>query len=542
MQAMRTESYEYMKINIIIIQFLVSYSLYANSYYVETSGNDSSPGTETQPWRTIQKAANTLIAGDTVFIKAGTYNERVIVQNSGTSNNYIVFSNYQNDNVIVDGNGISWGGSWNGLFDISDKGYIQISGLKIKNADYGGIWIENSDHIIIENNYTYNTFSSGIGVWNSSYVTLNNNEIELACNDGEQECITISNSFNCEISQNNIHDNGSGANGGEGIDVKQGSHDINVFKNIVHHLNERIGIYADAWDAHTYNINIYQNIVHDCGNNGMVVQSEMGGTIEYVSFYNNIVYRNKWDGITVGSVTASDTVSSTPVRHIKIINNSLYKNGEILNGWGFGILVDNPDAKDITIRNNICSENSAQMGVQQINSGGVIDHNLFYGNNTASGAVYGNDSIIGNPLFINSNLFDFHLQNNSPAIDKGSSNNAPGLDFDNNQRPVGLSFDIGAYEYNPALKIQESSDLNNSINIYPNPVTDKLYIKINGSKYQKYSFQLFDFNGKVIRKVIIGEIKEDLIFIDTKNLVSGLYILNILSDNKLVINKKLIIE
>ena len=531
-----------MKINIIIVQFLVSFSLYANSYYVSTSGNDSNPGTEIQPWRTIQKAANTLIAGDTVFIKAGTYNERVIVQNSGALNNYIVFSNYQDDTVIIDGNGISWGQNWNGLFDISNKSYIKVSGLKIKNADYGGFWIENSDHVIIENNYTYNTFSSGIGVWNSSYVTIKNNEIELACNDGEQECITVANSNNCEIYENNVHDNGSGTNGGEGIDIKQGSHDINVFKNIVHHLNERIGIYADAWDTLTYNINIYQNIVHDCGNNGMVVQSEMGGTIEYVSFYNNIVYRNKWDGIAVGSVTASDTVNSTPVYHIKIINNTLYKNGEILNGWGFGILVNNPYAQDITIRNNICSENSAQIGVQQIDSGGIIDHNLLYGNNTASGAVYGNDSIIGNPLFIDSNLFDFHLQNNSAAIDNGSSNNAPSLDFDNHQRPTGLSFDIGAYEYNSELNIQENSSFKDFIKIYPNPVTDKLYIKINENKNQKYSFQLFDFDGKLIRKMIIGRINEDLIFIDTKALSSGLYVLNILTDNKIVINKKLIVE
>ena len=527
---------------ILIIQLLVSFNLDANIYYVETNGNNSNPGTEIQPWKTIQKAANTLVAGDTVFIKGGTYNERVVIQNSGTPNNYVVFSNYQNDTVIVDGSGISWGSNWNGLFDISGKSYIKISGLNIKNADYGGFWIENSDHIVIENSCTYNTFSSGIGVWNSSFITIKNNEVELACNDGEQECITVSNSSNCEISQNNVHNNGSGANGGEGIDIKQGSHDVNVFNNSVHHLNERIGIYADAWDRYTYNINIYQNTVHDCGNNGMVVQSEMGGTIEYVSFYNNIVYRNKWDGIAVGSVTASDTVSSTPVHHIKIINNTLYKNGGISNGWGFGILVNNPDAKDITIRNNICSENSAQIGVQQINSGEIIDHNLFYGNNTASGAVYGNDSIIGNPLFINSNSFDFHLQVNSPAIDNGSSANAPVFDFDNNKRPTGLGFDIGACEYVSGSNTPENRDMNKSIKIYPNPVTDKLYVKINGNKYQKYSFQLFNLNGKLIRKAITGKTKEDLIFIDTKDLVSGLYILNILTDNKMVISKKLVIE
>ena len=45
----------------------------ASVYYVATSGSDANPGTLTQPWRTIQKAAATLQAGDAVYIRAGTY-------------------------------------------------------------------------------------------------------------------------------------------------------------------------------------------------------------------------------------------------------------------------------------------------------------------------------------------------------------------------------------------------------------------------------------------------------------------------------------
>ena len=41
-------------------------------YYVTPDGDDANPGTESQPWRTIQKAADTLVAGDTVYIRAGT--------------------------------------------------------------------------------------------------------------------------------------------------------------------------------------------------------------------------------------------------------------------------------------------------------------------------------------------------------------------------------------------------------------------------------------------------------------------------------------
>src|SRR5579872_2736929 len=45
------------------------------TYSVSTSGNDNNAGTLNAPWRTIQKAANTVKAGDTVQVRAGTYNE-----------------------------------------------------------------------------------------------------------------------------------------------------------------------------------------------------------------------------------------------------------------------------------------------------------------------------------------------------------------------------------------------------------------------------------------------------------------------------------
>jgi len=45
-------------------------------------GSDSNSGTESAPWRTIQKAANTAVTGDTVYIKEGVYSERVTFANS----------------------------------------------------------------------------------------------------------------------------------------------------------------------------------------------------------------------------------------------------------------------------------------------------------------------------------------------------------------------------------------------------------------------------------------------------------------------------
>jgi hypothetical protein len=419
-------------------------------YYVSTSGNDANSGLSiADAWKTVRHAAGTLTAGDSVYILAGTYTDtaRVIVENSGSVDNYIVFTNYQNDTVILDGTGIIWPEKWFGLFDISYNDYIAVTGLKVKNSDYTGIWADHANHIIINNNRTYNTKTSGIGVWNSSNVTVSNNEVELACNDGEQECISVSNSGYCEIFKNHIHDNGSGDNGGEGIDVKQGSHHIKVYQNEVHHLSQRIGIYVDAYNAHTYNIDVFNNKVHHCGNNGLNAETERGALLEYVNFYNNLVYYNKWDGIALGSTTPDTVIPLTPVKHIKIINNTLYKNGSFENGWGYGILVKNDDLQDVVIRNNICSQNSAQIAIEKIDSLQQVDHNLIDGYNGTPFCLYGSDSIVADPLFVDTIAFDFHLQAASPAINTGYLPEAPNIDYDSVPRPLLSNPDMGAYEY-----------------------------------------------------------------------------------------------
>lgn len=61
------------------------------TYYVSTSGNNSNPGSSTLPFRTIQKAADKAIAGDSVIVRAGTYRERIEVKFSGTSGKYVTF-------------------------------------------------------------------------------------------------------------------------------------------------------------------------------------------------------------------------------------------------------------------------------------------------------------------------------------------------------------------------------------------------------------------------------------------------------------------
>ena len=87
---------------LVLSQVLGSFAS-GTTYYVSPTGSDTDPGTESQPWKTIQKAADTLSAGDTVYIKAGTYQERVVPQNSGSAGIYITYSAYSGDTVTIDG-------------------------------------------------------------------------------------------------------------------------------------------------------------------------------------------------------------------------------------------------------------------------------------------------------------------------------------------------------------------------------------------------------------------------------------------------------
>ena len=84
-----------------IILALLPVMAHSATYTVSPQGSDNNPGTAQSPWRTIQKAANTAIAGDTVLVQAGTYVERVTFPKSGSASNPITFTG-------VRGSGGSW--------------------------------------------------------------------------------------------------------------------------------------------------------------------------------------------------------------------------------------------------------------------------------------------------------------------------------------------------------------------------------------------------------------------------------------------------
>jgi len=76
----------------------------AETHYVAQNhpqASDSNPGTEELPWGTLTQAANVAEAGDTVWIKAGVYQETLQPYNSGSAKEPIIFQAYGDDPVFI---------------------------------------------------------------------------------------------------------------------------------------------------------------------------------------------------------------------------------------------------------------------------------------------------------------------------------------------------------------------------------------------------------------------------------------------------------
>ena len=417
----------------------------SKTYFVAKNGNDYNPGTEQQPWRTIMKATDTLVAGDTVYIKNGTYNEKINVKNSGSPGNYITFSVYPGDSVTIDGMGIPVL-IWDGLVQIHGSSYINISGFRIINSMFMGV-VVTSDYgsniptnITIEKNYVRNTASSAIYIEDGKNITIDGNEITKAqtlegLSQRKHETISLANVNGFEINNNKLY-----LNNAESIDVKDGSSNGRIHHNDISQ-HESAGIYIDSWNGSSSDIEIFSNRVHDGrrSGRGIAIAIENGGRLRNVNAYSNLIYDNAATGIDIS------WYSNGLMENISIISNTVYNNG-LVDDWGGGISLDYSSAVNVTIRNNIVSKNN-HYSIRVNNVNAVIDHNLIDGYKGRQDETKGSNYVEGDPEFVNRANADFHLMNTSPAINRGSVINVPNMDLDGKIRSQDVGYDIGAFEF-----------------------------------------------------------------------------------------------
>ena len=161
-----------------LVFFLGTSTAQAATYYVATTGNDSNPGTLSQPFRTMRQGVSVLRPGDTTYVRVGTYFEsfdtNYFTFPSGTSwTSAVTLAVYPGETVTMNG-------TFN--FGAVPNQYIIIDGLIIDaiNGGSDGVSInQGSHHIRLQNCEIKNTHLNGVGLWwgNNNGLSSDYNEI-----------------------------------------------------------------------------------------------------------------------------------------------------------------------------------------------------------------------------------------------------------------------------------------------------------------------------------------------------------------------------
>ncbi len=138
---------------------LCAVSSNASVYYVTTKGSDSSGnGSQSKPWKTIGKAANSVKPGDTVNVGAGTFQENVTLSISGTASQPITFQGTRDSKgkwlTIIDPS-IDASSGWASASEIGKGVYKKKFGFEVGAVICDGKNMEGPWRDIIEKSWGY---------------------------------------------------------------------------------------------------------------------------------------------------------------------------------------------------------------------------------------------------------------------------------------------------------------------------------------------------------------------------------------------------
>ncbi len=418
---------------LVAIQLIASVvSIQAATYYVSLSGADGNPGTAASPWRTIQKAASSAQAGDTVIVTTGDYNERVSLpgERSGSPQAPIIFKAEPRRTVSMRG------------FVGDRNAYVRIQGFNIThNAGLwmgGGIWLDGNNWEIVDN-YFYDIPGAAIQpTWQTGRITDNiyvahnriykcnkgfvvggnnwiveNNEVERLVYYNEDADYLRFFGRNHVIRNNYFHGTLPNEIGSSHVDGFQSfnnsgnvAQDVIIEANLVYGFFHQ-GIMLEGADGSHSNITIRNNVFADSASWGIAAHGVTG-----LKIYNNVFANIASSGIGFRKAKSG---SGNPTA------------GEILNNIFYNV------------KSDYWSEEPSQMEAR---------NNLLYHTSlTKDPSKFPNDIVNQDPMLLDPELYRFELRANSPAIDAGVALAGFAYDIQGTVRPQGGAWDIGAYEY-----------------------------------------------------------------------------------------------
>ncbi len=362
-------------LNLILFLIVISTSAFAKEYVVSLNGNDLNSGNKAHPFKTIFKASEIAVPGDTITILKGDYqlSRQFRPINSGIPGKWIVYRGEPGQVVSFDGSrirkvlhnndSVQFSRLTEGLFQIEKVNYLHFENIEVRNSDAAGFIIRGPECKKIEliGCKSHQTHNSGIGLWYCDSVLVTNCEITAAndnadkyYNPGEQkggeaphEAISICGATNFEVCYNHVHHCYK-----EGIDCKEVSQHGVIHHNLVNDL-PRQAYYCDAWFGLLEDVEFHSNTANNCmWGFGISVEGE-GSELRNVRFHHNLIYNMTGSGILFG-MWGNNLLRSD----IHIYNNTFYRCGspQVFSGGvgSFDILSKN--FRDIFIYRNICDK------------------------------------------------------------------------------------------------------------------------------------------------------------------------------------------
>lgn len=438
-----------------------------HTYHVAKTGNDSTgDGSSGSPWLTIQKAANMVSAGDTVYVHVGTYAEMVTVTADGNISNYITFSNYNSEEVIVDG-----GSSRTDGFYLNDANYVHITGFTIQDTTKNSFRLNGCSYSIVDNCIMNDpTVGSTTGV-----------EGGVRLEGGSDHCMFIDNEVNVSAS----------------CDVDMAAFtwwyagDSNVFKantiNGTGVAKDGFGGGPENSDGYMDNSDIYENTIDGVWDDGIQLEG---------SDVNTAVWGNTITDCFIGIGFCPANIGPHYVFRNVIVNNPstgsaayklgdgsyarvfMYHNTSFTTGGQDGVKQTNPELDGVVSRNNIyytgryifefLTSGTSDMDCDydymyttdgsrfvKFDNGTYATYALFV---AAYPAQEANAIVSADPGFTDNSTNDFTLVSDSVCLNVGEV--LVGFNDENSPWPYsGVAPDLGAYEYDEGAPVYTAPEI-----------------------------------------------------------------------------------
>ncbi len=457
------------------------------TYYISLSGNDSWSGRRPDSaWRHISRACTTVVAGDTVLVLAGTYQERTTFRRSGAAGRPIVFKSEPRRTATTWGfdTNSPTGGSYTRIEGFNIAWDTSLTGWR----DYG-VFIS-SNNVEVVDNYLFNSRRTAIqGNWSQPWtrgVVIANNRI-FHCQAGIGVVGTAWRIENNEVER--LFQYGRGD-----CDYTRFFGDTILFwRNYFH------GTHPDS--IGTAHVDCFQTFDNN-GEHAAYVTIDANRGFDYAQAFMGEAhfYHNSHDIVFKNNIFARGWAWGLCVQDIA--NVMVYNNTFAYIRW-HGAGFSGRYSQGSVVRNNIFfNTNTSYWWADTAQASG--DYNLIFG--ATQPTVLGPHDIMNqNPQFVDSINNDFRLRPTSPAIDRGDSLTQVPVDIVGVTRPQGLRWDIGAYEYVPTEVENGAWAMPRpglTITIRPNPAHDKTLIFYGLKQTSRVRLRVFDAAGRLVCTLI----------------------------------------